>query len=146
MEKRFNRELIYSRDDMRFKESFEKMVRKAEGLMEPTVEEQFGADVPDRTTLTLPLVDINHAVSGVGPEKGPEKVESKHDEIDRRLKDVFEIIKGDPGISRPQIMMKLNYTERQVRNSIDSLKREGYIHHEGPAKGGKWVVDKEYIQ
>ena len=55
-----------------------------------------------------------------------------------------QMLKG--GISRPQIMMKLNYTERQVRNSIDSLKREGYIHHEGPAKGGKWVVDKEYIQ
>ena len=45
--------------------------------MEPTVEEQFGADVPDRTTLTLPLVDINHAVSGVGPEKGPEKGPAK---------------------------------------------------------------------
>jgi predicted HTH transcriptional regulator len=52
-------------------------VWKTEGLMEPTVEEQFGADVPDRTTLTLPLVDINHAVSGVGPEKGPEKGPAK---------------------------------------------------------------------
>ena len=50
------------------------------------------------------------------------------------------------GISITKLAQELNISVKQARNSIDSLKREGYIHHEGPAKGGKWVVDKEYIQ
>ena len=54
-------------------------VWEGEGLKEPTIDEQFGPDVPDRTTLTLPLVGKDQPFSEKGPEneleneKGPEK-------------------------------------------------------------------------
>ena len=106
----------------------------------------------DRTTLTLPLVDINHAVSGVGHEKGPEKGPEKEPENNKsnqmisRKRSIMDIIKDNSAVSRKEISDILSLTDNQVKKTLDSLKREGYIHHEGPAKGGKWVVDKDYIQ
>ena len=37
---------------------------KNEGLKEPQVEEQFGADLPDRTTMILPLMEAEADISG----------------------------------------------------------------------------------
>ena len=48
-------------------------VWSTEGLLEPIVEEQFGTDVLDRTTLTLPLVKQFQDISEKSPEKGPDR-------------------------------------------------------------------------
>ena len=48
-------ELLVKRDQLQ-KEANSIRISYNKGLLEPTIEEQFGAKVPDRTTLTLPLV------------------------------------------------------------------------------------------
>jgi hypothetical protein len=46
-------------------------VWRTEGLEEPVVEEQFGAEIPGRTTLILPLVKkVLHTDLHPGEEKG----------------------------------------------------------------------------
>ena len=116
-------------------------VWKTEGLPEPTIEEQFGADVPDRTTLILPLLIDNQDDLIKGHEKGPE---NKTDEIKKRRTDVFDLLKSDLKLSKPKIAKTLDLTERQVKDVFDYLVNNGYIHHEGPAKGGKWVIDRDF--
>ena len=128
-------------------------VWNTEGLLEPIVEEQFGTDVPDRTTLILPLVKQIQDVSEKGPEKGPKKgpdritevnTKSKADEIEQRRIAIFHLIKENPNYSRTRISKETEASERQTRDTLEFLKENGYIHHEGTAKGGKWIIDKEY--
>lgn len=76
-------------------------------------------------------------VSGTRPEKRPDQ----QAEIEERANRVLEVLIHDPTISRPSICEKLHLSDRQVRTAIDFLKTNGKIHREGPAKGGKWIVD-----
>ena len=108
-------------------------VWETEGLLEPTIEEQFGAKVPDRTILTLPLVVQNQALSGKGPEKGPkkgpeEKIITKNEEINKRKNEIIATIKKNPTISRAQISHELGISDKQIRVALDDLKKNGYIH------------------
>ena len=120
-------------------------VWKSEGLPEPTIEEQFGTDVPDRTTLTLPLFMYNQDKLNKGPEKDPEKgPENKSYIIQKRRVKVFNLLKANKSLSKPKIAKELDITERQIKDVFDYLIDNGYIHHEGPAKGGEWIIDKEY--
>lgn len=122
-------------------------VWETEGLLEPTIEEQFGAKVPDRTTLTLPLVVKDQALSEKGHEKGREKGHEKDktsEEVKKRKQKVVEIIQNNPTVSIPQMSNQLEISDKQIRVALDDLKKNGYIHHEGPAKGGRWIIDKVY--
>ena len=124
-------------------------VWESEGLETPTVEEQFGAGLPDRTTLTLPLINKMKDLSEMkqdflpqSPEKSPEKSpETKANEIDARKEAVLSLIMENPSLSKSKIARKLGISDRQVRTVLDYLKAEGKIHYEGTSRGGRWVID-----
>ena len=98
-----------------------------------------------RTTVTLPLVGVDHALSAEGHEKGHENLTvTKTDELNARRMAIYSMIEATSDISIPQIAKRLEITDKQARSDIDYLKKSGYIRHEGPAKGGKWIVSKAY--
>ena len=125
-------------------------VWKTEKFADPVIEERSGRDGgPDRTTVTLPLVGVDHALSAEGHEKGHEKghenlTVTKADELNARRMAIYSMIEATSDISIPQIAKRLEITDKQARSDIDYLKKSGYIRHEGPAKGGKWIVSKAY--
>ena len=57
---------------------------------------------------------------------------------------MFNLLKANKCLSKPKIAKELDITERQIKDVFDYLIVNGYIHHEGPAKGGEWIIDKEY--
>lgn len=96
-------------------------------------------------TLILPLLIDDQDNLIKGPEKSPKKgPENKTDEIKKRRTDVFDLLKSDLKLSKPKIAKTLDLTERQVKDVFDYLVNNGYIHHEGSAKGGKWVIDRDF--
>ena len=110
-------------------------------MPEPTIEEQFGTDVPDRTTLILPLLDNDLAYINKGPEKGPENI--VNDKQTNRRMMVCSLIKENSKASRAYVARTLGISDKQARIIFEYLKENGYIHHEGPDKGGEWIIDKE---
>lgn len=82
----------------------------------------------------------NLALFGKGPEKGPE---TKADEIVSRSEAVLGLIKENPMISRQEMAKTLNLSEKQIRISIDRLKKAGIIRYEGSFKSGRWIIDRE---
>lgn len=112
---------------------------EAENYMAPTVEELSSRSGPDRTMVTLPLV--NKGVFQVVSEKQPEKQpETKKEIITDRMKAVLNLIKDDPTISRPLLAEQLNISEMQVKTAIEHLKSKGILHYEGAARNGRWII------
>lgn len=79
-----------------------------------------------------------------GTEKGTNKGTNikKRDEIEHRIEQVFNLIKSNPEISQKEIAGQLDISIKQVKNATDALKKEGRIHREGPAFGGRWIIEK----
>ena len=123
-------------------------VWESEWLETPVVEEQFGAEVPDRTTLILPLTkmieDISETEQDIlpkSPEKSPKKSpETKAEELEARKELVLNLIKSTPSLSKSAMARELGITDRQVRTALEQLKTAGKIHYEGPGRGGQWVI------
>lgn len=113
------------------------------GYAAPTVEEQFGSGQPNRTIVTLPLVENTPVFSGPQPEKGPEKRPEKSREIEIRSEQILSLIAEKQSISRKEISERLQLTEQQVRTVIENLKSKNVIYREGPDKGGKWIINSE---
>ena len=114
------------------------------GLAEPVIEEHFGEDGPNKTIVTLPLVNKDLAFSEKGPEKRPEKGPDKKSEtIERRIVQVYSLIQGNPAISRAEIGRHLNISDKQAKLAIEVLKKRAIIHREGSDRKGIWVIDKE---
>ena len=90
--------------------------------------------------MTLPLVKKNLVLFEKGPEKGPEK-RPKNNEVAARNKAVLKLIRENPYISRAEIGLKLGITDKQVRLSLERLKRDKQIYREGSNRGGYWIVD-----
>ena len=111
------------------------------GFTDPIVEEQFGSGQPNRTIVTLPLVEKASDISGPQSEKGPKKGPEKDHIFEQRIESVLSMVKENPSISRKKIAERLNISEKQVRLAIDTLKIRNLIHHEGPNNGGTWVID-----
>lgn len=118
-------------------------VWEAAGLSEPLIEEHFGEDGPDKTIVILPLVAKDPVLSEKRPEKGPKKgPETKADEIEKRIKLVFELIQKKPSITRAEIGRELHISEKQAKLAIEALKKQGTIHREGSARNGLWKIDQ----
>lgn len=124
------------------------------GYDEPIIEESFGKDGPSKTIVTLPLVPKDRAPFQEGPEKGPEKGpgpettleksgDNKAKEIEKRRQSVLELLRSDPSMSRKEIANKLAISEKQVRTAIEILKNEKVIYHDGPPRGGRWVINEK---
>ena len=74
-----------------------------------------------------------------GTEKGTENI--KKNEITIRVEDVYELIRNNPNITQKTIASQLGISLKQTKNATELLKQTGRIHREGPANGGKWVID-----
>ena len=57
-----------------------------------------------------------------------------------RQKEVLELIKADPGISRKQLSEKLGINQSAVQKHIDALKKKGLIHRESETTG-YWIIN-----
>ncbi len=115
------------------------------GYVAPTIEEHFGEDGPSKTVITLPLVEKDQflAVSHEGPEKRPEKgPETNNNEAPSRETDILALIRENPKISRKAMAEKAGLSEKQVRTALDHLKECGKIRHEGPDRGGRWLINE----
>ena len=119
-----------------------------EGLIEPQIEERFGIDCPDRTTLILPLIKKKSGASEKSPKKSPEKspekspksATDKQENMEIRRQMVIKMIKADPCVSRAYMAKELGITDRQVRTVLEQLKASGIIRFEGYGRSGKWVI------
>jgi len=94
------------------------------------------------------VIGVDHVLSVEGHEKGHEKghennVATKTDELNLRRMAIYKMIVATADISIPQIAQRLEITDKQARSDIDYLKKNGYIIHKGPAKGGKWIDIKD---
>jgi predicted HTH transcriptional regulator len=74
------------------------------------------------------------------PEKGPEIRKSR--ELVERATAVLEQLRQNPYITRGELAEKLGISKRQARSSVELLKSRELIRHEGPAKGGYWIVNE----
>lgn len=110
----------------------------AEGLKTPEVIEQFGPDIPDRTTLTLPLVKKEPDSSEKSQAKSQAK---KSDEIEERKESIIGMLRANPTITTPGIAKALGISERKVRTALELLKKDQIVHFERSGRSGKWVID-----
>ena len=116
---------------------------EAAGYVEPTVEEKFGNDQPNRTIVTLPLVEKNQSLNQSLFEKSTElgtKSGEKQKEMQIRIEMVYTKLKENPSISQKQVAEDLEISVKQVKNVTDKLQKQGRIKRIGSAHGGKWLV------
>ena len=116
------------------------------GYVEPSIEEQFGSGQPNRTVITLPLMqketlDKTLDISEKSTEKSPEKVLKKSDVIRQRMDKVLLIISENPSITMVQLKQELGLTDSQIKTVIKKLKESGKIHRSGSDAKGEWIVD-----
>ena len=112
------------------------------GLAEPIIEEHFGEDGPNKTIVTLPLMNRDLVVFAEQPEKQPEKQPvTKAQEVKQRIAQVYDLIKQNPSISRADLCKTLGISDNQVRTAIESMKEQGIIHREGSDRSGVWIID-----
>ena len=112
---------------------------ESEGLETPMVEEQFGAGVPDRTTLILPLIKKEPDISEKSRAKSQAK---KADEMKERAASILDILRTDPTAKAPKMASILGITERQVRTVLDQMKNQQVIHFERIGRNGRWVINE----
>lgn len=118
-------------------------VWNSEGLKTPEVEEQFGVDVPDRTTLVLPLVEKTHDYHlnhHPGDKVGDNPGDDTTSLWDHRKSAIVDLLIEEPKLSIDAISSRLNLTRRQVERSINMLKEEQRLFRDGSARSGHWVV------
>ena len=110
-------------------------VWEKEGLDKPIVEEQFGANVPDRTKLILPL-----ALSGKIPWGITQDITQ---EITQEIEvKILDLIGEKPSITGKEMADKLGIKEDAVKYRLNKLRSLGIIEHQGPTKAGVWVITK----
>lgn len=132
-------------------------VWRVEGLIEPQIEERFGIDCPDRTTLILPLIkkesdvsEKSHEVTKKShevtekshevTENNSEKQVNKPEDMKMRRQMVIDMLKTYPNATTTSIAKELGITDRQVRTVLEQLKASGIIRFEGYGRSGKWVI------
>lgn len=120
---------------------------KKAGYMDPSVDEYFGNGQPNRTIVTLPLVEKEKSlvVFEKQPKKQPEnkKMVRKSDKIEERLQRVVDILKINPSASRAIIADQLGITEGQVRTVMNKLKDRGVVYRKGSHTNGEWIIRDE---
>ena len=110
------------------------------GYVDPTVEEQFGNGQPNRTIVTLPLVEKeNHPLDHPLGEETGDKTQDDWDK--KRTDSILSVMRENPTASMSEISKVSGFTKKQVEKTIEKLKASKKVHHEGSARGGRWIVD-----
>jgi predicted HTH transcriptional regulator len=115
---------------------------KNEGLKEPQVKEQFGAGLPDRTTMILPLMEAEADISEKSQAKSQVKSQiKKADQMERRAGSVLNVLRAEPTATTPKIAIMLGITERQVRTVLDQMKDQQILRFERHGRSGRWIIN-----
>ena len=99
----------------------------------------------DRGSFILTLKNLNYKK---GAEKGAEKGAKKGAEtrkavvVEKRIEEIFELIKENPEITQTDIMDKMNVSRKQVQNATRALAEHGKIKRIGPNRSGYWDVNE----
>jgi len=59
-----------------------------------------------------------------------------------RQKEISKMMLNNPRISVKEMSLVLSLAERTIRRDLSVLQTKGFIRHDGPDKGGRWVVIK----
>jgi ATP-dependent DNA helicase RecG len=114
--------------------------------------EQLGSGVPrilesygkECFTFSDHFLRMSFPVSGgqaggqIGGQAGGQ-VGGQAEKLTERQKEVLELIKADPGISRKQLSEKLDINQSAVQKHIDALKKKGVIFRESETTG-YWII------
>ena len=112
------------------------------GYVEPTVEEQFGIGQPNRTVITLPLIERekDSPLSEQGAKKGAKKG-AKTEEVERRIELIYQTICSNPSIKNVELESVVGASKRQIELAIKTLQETNRMHREGGNRKGKWIID-----
>ena len=66
--------------------------------------------------------------------------DSNLDQTSENEKEVIELIKYDPSITKRELANKLKISESKIQRILDSLKKKNLIKREGSNRKGRWVV------
>ncbi|MBR1633500.1 MAG: winged helix-turn-helix domain-containing protein [Lachnospiraceae bacterium] len=56
--------------------------------------------------------------------------------------EIQKLMRENPFISINQIAGSTDWTKGRIRYYIDKMKEAGILRHEGPQKGGKWILEE----
>lgn len=120
-------------------------VWKEANYVSPTVEELFGPNQPNRTIVTLPLVeDSHHITHHIGDDIRDEAGDNSNTvDWEARKQLILKTIEKDTHISIVKIASATGLSKRQVEKTIDSLKTDGELARSGSAYTGQWIVLKK---
>ncbi len=127
---------------------------------QPTIEELLGPDQPNRTVVTLPMVDlyanesnddnkgsVETAKSSV--EKDESSVETAKSsaeinglKLNETQKNILRMIRNNNKSTASEMAKELSLSVRAVEKSIKELREAGIVERKGPTKVGSWVIDK----
>lgn len=68
------------------------------------------------------------------------QVGGQEEKLTERQKEIIELIKADPGISRKKLSVKLGINQSAIQKHIDTLKKKGVIYRESETTG-YWTVN-----
>ncbi len=94
----------------------------------------------DNDNFTLILPNLNYNGKNARSRKGPEKVQKQGPETVDRKSAILQLIASNPKISRAKISAQLGLTDKQVRITLDQLVADKRIKHDGPDRGGQWII------
>lgn len=100
-----------------------------EGLDKPIVEEQFGANVPDRTKLILPLAHVSNNEIERSFERSLSEVLSEKDIV--KLRPIIDYLETHDGISPQTAKSLINKSEATVRRYLKILVESGLVVQQG---------------
>ena len=84
--------------------------------------------------LAWPPVGTTQENAETTQETGKENAETTQEKL-------LVLFKENPNLSAKSFAKALGITFDGVRYHLARLRKAGRIHHEGPTKGGRWVVD-----
>ncbi len=69
-----------------------------------------------------------------------QKTQKSHKASAESFMALINLIKKNPAITRKELAESLNIDIKQVRKDIEVLRAEGKLSHEGPSRGGRWLL------
>ena len=122
------------------------MLLTIDRYVSPTVEELFGPNQPNRTIMTLPLMESDDTkLRDTGDSLIPE--DQKHQSVNKNdaLDDGFgirliEAIKGYPEISQITLAETLGVSRRSIQRKMNDLVLSGQLKRIGGKRYGHWEI------
>ena len=83
--------------------------------------------------------DIQAFLKSTGEESG-EKTQKRGEKRPKSREKILEILTVHPEYSGTKLAKEIGISPKAVEKHLANLKAEGRLVHEGPDKGGRWIV------